>query len=562
MTGVKLGDRLLHRGMHRCVSAGSDWVKSRAERARVRHRARRRARRARAACRREVRLAAGDRNRKSREVSVRRRRVQPDRRRQSGRTAVGHATRAARRDAASRHFAPSLRAAGSSSSNGRARRPRRTARFVGVGTRRSTLQIVGRRASRRSRPKASARPDCWRSVTACPSSKAYVSGDTSRITLIFPSNSRRTVRQGICLNTGRHIPKWRLHRRTPQWTCTRSARSPRPPVSRSARVEALVASGRVRSLAVSPGYFAADQAIAAVRALRADGGRSAAMLFDKPEFAHASARMPDCRCERRARGHCRHAHSDQHDRAAAGGGNTRAHRARDDEARLHCVAGSWRRWRRWRSYARKLRHLARNARANRRSTARCRFGKRRSRSRPRPNRSRLLLRLPWNRSRFRQSSRRSQRSPPTRSNALASSTSLRRSQARAADLESAAAWAQAPARVSAKATDPASVTDPAAGMGGGPYRPGSGVMPPRLLREVKAGYTEDARRANIEGEVVLEIVVRRDGSVSDVKLVNGLPRGLNERAIAAVRQWRFAPATRLGQAVDVIVEVAVEFKLR
>ena len=100
------------------------------------------------------------------------------------------------------------------------------------------------------------------------------------------------------------------------------------------------------------------------------------------------------------------------------------------------------------------------------------------------------------------------------------------------------------------------------GMGGGPYRPGSGVMPPRLLREVKAGYTEDARRANIEGEVVLEIVVRRDGSVSDVKLLKGLGSGLNERAVAAVRQWRFAPATRLGQAVDVVVEVAVEFKLR
>ena len=61
-------------------------------------------------------------------------------------------------------------------------------------------------------------------------------------------------------------------------------------------------------------------------------------------------------------------------------------------------------------------------------------------------------------------------------------------------------------------------------MGGGPYRPGSGVLPPRILREVKAGYTEEARRANVEGEVVLEIVVRRDGSVSDVKLLNGLPQ--------------------------------------
>jgi len=99
-------------------------------------------------------------------------------------------------------------------------------------------------------------------------------------------------------------------------------------------------------------------------------------------------------------------------------------------------------------------------------------------------------------------------------------------------------------------------------MGGGPYRPGSGVLPPRILKEVKAAYTEDARRSNTEGEVVLEIVVRRDGSVGDVKLISGLPGGLNDRAIAAVRQWRFAPATRYGQAVDVIVEVAVQFKLR
>jgi protein TonB len=100
------------------------------------------------------------------------------------------------------------------------------------------------------------------------------------------------------------------------------------------------------------------------------------------------------------------------------------------------------------------------------------------------------------------------------------------------------------------------------GMGGGPYRPGSGITPPQVLREVKADYTEEARRRSIEGQVLLEIVVRRDGSVGDVRLINGLPSGLNDRAIAAVRQWRFSPAHRLGQAVDVIVEVAVQFKLR
>ncbi len=100
------------------------------------------------------------------------------------------------------------------------------------------------------------------------------------------------------------------------------------------------------------------------------------------------------------------------------------------------------------------------------------------------------------------------------------------------------------------------------GMGGGPYRPGSGVEPPRLLREVKASYTDEARRANISGEVEMEITIRRDGTVSDVRILRGLGGGLNERAAAAVRQWRFAPARLKGTPVDVIVEVAVEFTLR
>jgi len=100
------------------------------------------------------------------------------------------------------------------------------------------------------------------------------------------------------------------------------------------------------------------------------------------------------------------------------------------------------------------------------------------------------------------------------------------------------------------------------GIGGGAYRPGSGITPPRLLREVKADYTEEARRRGLTGEVVLEIVVRRDGSVGDVKLLQGLGSGLDDRAVQAVRQWRFAPADRQGVAVDVIVEVGVEFRLR
>jgi protein TonB len=100
------------------------------------------------------------------------------------------------------------------------------------------------------------------------------------------------------------------------------------------------------------------------------------------------------------------------------------------------------------------------------------------------------------------------------------------------------------------------------GTGGGPYRPGSGIEPPKLLHEVKPSYTEDARLRRIEGEVVMEIVVRRDGSVGDLRILRGLGGGLNERAVQAVRQWRFSPARRLASPVDVIVEVSVEFKLR
>ena len=100
------------------------------------------------------------------------------------------------------------------------------------------------------------------------------------------------------------------------------------------------------------------------------------------------------------------------------------------------------------------------------------------------------------------------------------------------------------------------------GVGGGPYRPGSGIDPPRLVREVTPDYTEDARKRGIEGEVLLEIVVGAEGDVIDVRVLRRLGAGLDERAEEAVRQWRFSPARRLGTPVAVVVEVAVEFRLR
>jgi len=100
------------------------------------------------------------------------------------------------------------------------------------------------------------------------------------------------------------------------------------------------------------------------------------------------------------------------------------------------------------------------------------------------------------------------------------------------------------------------------GTGGGPYRPGAGITPPAIIREVRPDYTEEARRRGLAGDVELEIVVRADGTVSNVRLLRGLGGGLDQRAIEAVKQWRFSPAKRFGTPVDVMVEVAVEFKLR
>lgn len=100
------------------------------------------------------------------------------------------------------------------------------------------------------------------------------------------------------------------------------------------------------------------------------------------------------------------------------------------------------------------------------------------------------------------------------------------------------------------------------GTGGGPFRPGSGIEPPSLLREVKPDYSEEARRRGIEGDVVMEIVVEANGRVGQVRVIQGLGYGLDDRAITAVRQWTFKPATRRGSPVSVMVEVAMEFKLR
>jgi protein TonB len=101
------------------------------------------------------------------------------------------------------------------------------------------------------------------------------------------------------------------------------------------------------------------------------------------------------------------------------------------------------------------------------------------------------------------------------------------------------------------------------GTGGGVYRPGGSVTSPTILSQVRPSYTDDALRLKIQGSIVLELVVRRDGQPTDVRIVRSLdPGGLDEEAMRTVRLWRFNPGRLAGTPVDVLVTVVLDFSIR
>jgi periplasmic protein TonB len=102
------------------------------------------------------------------------------------------------------------------------------------------------------------------------------------------------------------------------------------------------------------------------------------------------------------------------------------------------------------------------------------------------------------------------------------------------------------------------------GTGDGAYQPGNDVSLPRLLRDVKPTYTSAAMRAQVQGTVLLECVVNAKGEVTAIKVLRSLDAifGLDQEAIRAARQWRFAPGTRLGEPVSVVVSIELGFTLR
>ena len=93
------------------------------------------------------------------------------------------------------------------------------------------------------------------------------------------------------------------------------------------------------------------------------------------------------------------------------------------------------------------------------------------------------------------------------------------------------------------------------------YKIGGDVTVPVLLSKVEPEYSQDARAAKYQGTVLLYVEIGPDGSAHNIKVSRGLGLGLNEKAIQAVRLWKFKPSTKDGQPVTVQANIEVNFRL-
>jgi TonB family protein len=112
-------------------------------------------------------------------------------------------------------------------------------------------------------------------------------------------------------------------------------------------------------------------------------------------------------------------------------------------------------------------------------------------------------------------------------------------------------------------TGPSSGSGPAAGAGDGVYTLGSGISNPVPINQTIPSYTDEAIKAKVQGVVLLQAIIRKNGRVTDFKVLRGLGYGLEERAIEEIAtNWKFRPGTLNGRAVDVLATIEVQFNLR
>jgi TonB family protein len=99
------------------------------------------------------------------------------------------------------------------------------------------------------------------------------------------------------------------------------------------------------------------------------------------------------------------------------------------------------------------------------------------------------------------------------------------------------------------------------GFGGGVYSIGGGVTAPTVVQQVEPEYSEEARKAKYQGEVWLSVVVDENGVPQDIKVTRKLGLGLDEKAIEAVKKWKFKAGTKDGKSVAVRATIAVSFHI-
>ena len=99
------------------------------------------------------------------------------------------------------------------------------------------------------------------------------------------------------------------------------------------------------------------------------------------------------------------------------------------------------------------------------------------------------------------------------------------------------------------------------GTGGGVFHVGGGVSPPRQIYAPEPEFSEEARKAKYQGVCTLGLIVGTDGRPSNIRVLSSLGMGLDEKAIEAVKNWKFEPAMKDGHPVRVEIAVEVDFHL-
>jgi protein TonB len=93
------------------------------------------------------------------------------------------------------------------------------------------------------------------------------------------------------------------------------------------------------------------------------------------------------------------------------------------------------------------------------------------------------------------------------------------------------------------------------------YTPGGDVKPPKVIHYVEPQFSSSSKEAFVEGVVKLSTVVTDEGLPTELHVVSGLNSDEDNKALDAVKQWRFQPGTKSGKAVFVRVNIEIDFHL-